>query len=176
MTPISVAKQVLRRGIPWESVDELLRRPASRRVSGHSKMHDAPPFMREHEEDEEHSEAGCGYDKEVGCDQIPHMVLQECLPALRGWSTRVNHVLGNASLTDLDAEFLKFPVNAWSTPPRVGEAHVSNQRTNFGGNSRTSLLRSALPGPIQPKGVAISGNYCFRLDDSQRPPPISPQA
>src|SRR5215813_3668380 len=71
ITPISVAKQVLRRGIPGESVDELLRRPASRRVSGHSKMHDAPLFMREHEEDEEHSQAGCGYDKEVGCDQIP---------------------------------------------------------------------------------------------------------
>jgi hypothetical protein len=48
------------------------------------------------------------------------------------WRSPVScHILGNRSLTPIDAEFEEFAVDPGSAPKRVGEAHVADQLADF---------------------------------------------
>ena len=54
------------------------------------------------------------------------MIAQELLPALGRRSSPARHILGDAGLTNVDAELEQFAMNARRTPLWVGNAHLPN--------------------------------------------------
>jgi hypothetical protein len=81
------------------------------------------------------------------------VVLQERAPGLRGWFATVHHVLGDASLADLAAEFEPFAVNAACTPSRILSADAADQISNLTADEGAcwlSLSNFSSPKPATP--------------------------
>jgi hypothetical protein len=100
------------------------------------KVNDPTTIMREHEKDEQQPEGRCRNNEEVSRDQIARVILQKSSPGLRGGPARTNHILGDRAFGNLDAEFLEFAVDTWSTPAWVGHDHALDQLLNFAGCAR----------------------------------------
>src|SRR5712692_3692211 len=54
--------------------------------------------------------------EEIGCDDLADVIPQERAPRLRGRRLAPPHVLGDAGLPDLDAQFEQFTVDPWCPP------------------------------------------------------------
>jgi len=68
------------------------------------------------------------------------MVVEECLPRLRWWSTSVHHVFAHAGFANVDPEFQQFAMNLRSPPKWTFAAYVwISSRTSFGTLGRPGL-------------------------------------
>src|SRR5712691_6690914 len=65
-------------------------------------------------------------DENRACARLREVILQERAPRLRRWPPTA-HVLANAGLTDVDAEFEQLPMDAWRGPERILAAHLADQ-------------------------------------------------
>jgi hypothetical protein len=104
------------------------------------------------------------------------VILQKCLPGLRGGPTRTWHVLSHGGLTNVNAELDQFAMDARSTPAWIGQAHRSYQLPNLARFAWSAFTGTALPGPIQPESLTIPGDDCLWLQDPHRRAPALPQA
>src|SRR6266849_10389364 len=59
------------------------------------------------------------------------MIVEKCFPTLgRRPSTR-GHILGYAGLPNFDTELEQLSMNPWSSPERIGDAHLADQLSYF---------------------------------------------
>ena len=86
-----------------------------------------------------------------------------------------NHVFRYRCLRDRNAKFHQFPMDARSTPTRVGETHSPDEVSDFTRYRRTTCAMATLPSPIQPESLSMPADDGFRLHDNQCGSPISPQ-
>jgi hypothetical protein len=86
------------------------------------------------------------------------------------------HVSDDCCLRQLYSNLQQFPMNAWSTPSRVGEAHLTNQLPNFRRYGRATIEPPTLPSPIEAKSLAMPGDNRPRFDEERCRSPIVPQA
>src|ERR1700674_1499051 len=88
-----------------------------------------------------------------------------------------DHVFGNGSFRDFNAEFLKFAADARRGPKSVVTAHLPDEIASFLRNLRTAgSPMTSLPGPIPPEPLAVPGNDGFRSNHNQGGTPIRPPA
>src|ERR1700731_391121 len=97
-----------------------LRRPAN--VSK-IEMKDAATVLRQHQEHIEDLVPNRWNCEEIDRHQCLEMVVEEGTPSLRGRLAEPDHVLADAGLSDVDAEFEEFTVDTRRTPQRVFAAH-----------------------------------------------------
>ena len=71
---VAIAKEVGRRGVVWESVDDLLGGPGACGMFGHVEVEDVPAVVGEHDEDEENAEPSGGNSEEIDRDQVSDMI------------------------------------------------------------------------------------------------------
>ena len=62
-----------------------------------------------------------------------------------------------------------------STPTGVGHAHVADEIAHFLGYSRTTVVDSTLPSPIEAESSSVPGDDGLRLHDQQGRAPARPQ-
>src|SRR5437016_4082520 len=62
---ITISKEILWRGAPWEGFDDLLARPLSRRILGNVEVQNFPSRMCKHNQHEKELESDRRYDKEI---------------------------------------------------------------------------------------------------------------
>src|SRR5262249_59271531 len=95
------------------------------------------------------------------------VILQERSPRLRRWSPAA-HVLADAGLTDVDAEFEQLSMNAGRAPERILSAHSSDQLADVVPNRWSSWpAGTALPCPPQPERPPMPCDDGIRLDDDE---------
>jgi hypothetical protein len=135
-------------------------------VGGHIEVENATPVVGQHQKYVKDLEMDSGHREEIDGDQRLGVILQKCAPGLRRRFAAAHHVFADAALPDVDAEFEQFPVDAGCTPTGILPAHVANQISDFARNERSSGLAAPhLPGPEQPKAIAMPSNDRFWLDD-----------
>ena len=61
--------------------------------------------MGQNQENVKNLEADRGHREEINRDQLLHMILKECPPALRGRFVTSQHVFADTALSDVDAKF-----------------------------------------------------------------------
>ena len=132
--------------------------------------------MRKDDEHKQQAKRSGRNHEEIGGDQILDVIAQEGAPRLGRRVPVPHHVLGDCCLRDVDAEFAQLTVNAWCTPAWVGDADASNQLPHLGRYRRTTMTRTTLPTPIEPKAFAVPRDHGFRFDDAKRRFPVHPNA
>ena len=95
-------------------------------MRGDAEPQDLSPAMGHNQQPIEQPERYGRNDKQVHRCNAIRMVAQKRLPALGRWSSPARHVLGDAGLADIDAELEQFAVDAWRTPQRIGNTHLSD--------------------------------------------------
>jgi len=127
-------------------------------------------------ETREDLEADGGHGEEVDGHQLLGVNLEECAPGLRRGFAGAHHVFADTALTDVEAEFEDFAMDAGCTPRGVLPAHLADQRSDLGRNDGSSGLTAAhLPGPEQAKPGTMPGNDRFWLDDDDCRAPATPE-
>ena len=90
---------------------------------------------------------------------------------------RLDHVLRNGGLADIDPELQELAMDTGSAPEWVGHGYLTNQFSNFTRHrwsSRPSI--SALPSPVQPEPLLVPADDGLRLDDEEGSTPLRPDA
>src|SRR5262245_26120446 len=124
VTRIPIADQIARDLLPATGGRQLIGDPLRRWVSGDPEPQDLSPAMADHQQSIEKSEGDGRNDKQVHRRNAIRMVAQERLPAQGRWSSPARHILGDASLPNVDAELEQLAVDAWRTPQRIGDTHL----------------------------------------------------
>src|SRR6516162_2707271 len=116
----------------------------------------------------EQSERDCRHDEEVHCDNAIRMVAKERLPSLRGRAPPPRDILGDAGLSDLDAELEKLSMDSRRSPQRVGDAHLADQPANFQRDSWSAAAAPRFPAPIRSETGTVPTDDGIRLHNRQR--------
>src|SRR3979490_3424037 len=69
---------------------------------------------------------------------------------------------------NFDTELEQLSMNPWSSPERIGDAHLADQLSYLERHRGPATAASRLPAPIQPKTRAMPTNNGVRLHDRQR--------
>ena len=105
--------------LTYSTLDDINRpRPAFRMLAVciiQVEVDDTTPVVRQHEKDVEHLEADGRHREEVHRDHGLDVILEEGPPGLRRRLAVARHVLADAGLANVDAQFEQFAVNPrWS--------------------------------------------------------------
>ena len=87
-------------------------------MRGHVEMHDPSSVVSQHQEDVQDLKPDRRHGKEVDRNHSLDVVLKEGPPSLRRRLPLPDHVLGDAGLADIDAEFEQFAVDTGRAPKR----------------------------------------------------------
>src|SRR4029077_20204117 len=125
-----------------------------RGMRGDIKVDHAAPVMCQHQKHVQYLESDRRHRKEVDRNQVLDVIIQKGTPGLRRRLAPPHHILRYAGLTDLDAEFQQFAVDAGGAPRRILTAHLSDPIANLAGNRRpTRLTMPDPPSPVKAKSL-----------------------
>src|SRR5271165_7583700 len=135
---IAVAQQVTRELVKGKGFPQLLSCPLGSRVGGHIEVQNATPVVSQYQKHVKNLETDGGHREEVDGDHLLEVVLQESAPGLRRRLAAAHPVFAHTALTDVDAEFEQFTVDAGRTPPGILPAHLTDQVSDLARNERPS--------------------------------------
>ncbi len=95
---VAIAKEIARRRVIGERLDDLLSGPGGSRRVRDVEVHDPPTIMLEDHEHVENSESRGRHDEEVDRDEVGEVILEECAPGLRGRLWATGHQPGHRAL------------------------------------------------------------------------------
>jgi len=118
---IAVAQQVAGKFGKGKGLPQLLDYPFRGCVGGHIEVENAALVIGQNEKHVKNLEADRGDGEEIDGDQLLDMILEEGAPSLRRRFMAVHDVFADAALSDVDAEFEQFAMDAglhpsWDSP------------------------------------------------------------
>jgi hypothetical protein len=138
-------------------------------ITRSTEVQNAASVMGQNEKHVKNLEADRGDGEKIDGDQLVGMVLEEGAPSLRRRFVAAHHVIADGALSDVDAKFEQFAMDAGCTPAGILPAHLADQMSNLMRSDRASRLATAhLPGPEQAEASAMPRYDRFRPDDGQR--------
>jgi hypothetical protein len=117
-------------------------------VGSNIEVKNAAAVMGQHQEHVKNLETDGGDGEEIDGDQLLGMILKQGTPSLRRRFVAAQHVLADTALSDVDAEFEQFAMDARCTPAGILLAHPADKISELLGDDGSSgLAASYLPGP-----------------------------
>jgi hypothetical protein len=95
------------------------------------------------------------------------MITQESTPSLAGRSSPLDHVLGDARLSDLKPKLEQFAMNTRCSPKRVIYAHPPDQPAKIRLDLWPPSSRARLPTPIAAKADPMPTHQRLGTDDRE---------
>ena len=173
---VAISQEIPWRGVPRESITELLGGPLGGGTGGDAEVKNPAPVVRQHQEDIQDLEPDCRYRKEIDRDHALEVILQESAPRLGRRSRLTRHLLADTGLPDDNADFEKLAVNPRRSPKRILPAQPSDQLPDVFRDRRSAgLPTSDLPCPERPESLAVPGNHSLWPNDDEGGSPIGPQ-
>jgi hypothetical protein len=113
-------------------------------VGGNVEMQNAAQVMGQHQKHVKNLDTDRGHSKEIDGDQLLRMILQKCAPRLRGRFVSTDHVFADGALSEVDADFEEFALDAGCTTQVGFSRHIPRIR------SRVSRVIAGRPGVRAP--------------------------
>src|ERR1017187_3132906 len=108
-----------------------------------------------------------GNNEQVHSGDIWGVIAQEGEPSLAWRPASLDHVPGDAGLSDLKPKFEKFAVDAWRAPKRVLHAHLPDHRAQPRLDLRPTSQRSRPPAPVAAKTSPMPTHKGLGTDDRE---------
>ncbi len=133
--------------------------------------------MGQNYEDVEDLKGEGGDGQKIDRDHTVEVITKEGLPIGRSGATRArDHVFGDGSLGNIEAELKQFAVDSGSAPQRIGVAHLPDQLNGIWADRlATGFTSSAFPAPEEPEPGAVPLDDSARLNQAKPNLPISPR-
>ena len=133
-------------------------------------MQDAPALVRQHQKHVQDLEPNCRHDEEIDRHHRFQVIVQERPPGLRGWLAAAHHILIDARLADVDAEFEQFAVNVRRSQSGLSRFSMRiSSRTSFETAGRPGLPRRIFqlqnkPKPLRCQSMTVAAFMMETLD------------
>jgi hypothetical protein len=137
-------------------------------MRGDAEPQDLSPAMGHNHQPIEQPERHGRNDKQVHRRNTIRMVAQERLPALGRWSSPARHILSDAGLPNVDAEFQQLAVDTWGTPQWIGDTHLSDQLPDRSRHAGMTPTTSRLKAPVTSEACAMRPHHGVGLNDGKR--------
>src|SRR3954471_18756048 len=95
------------------------------------------------------------------------MIAEERLPTLGRRASPPGQILGDAGLSDFDAEFEKLAMNSWRSPEWIGDTHLADQLAYFQRHRRPAAAGAGVPAPVRSEPGAMPTDDRLRLQNRQ---------
>ena len=179
-TPTAIEDQVLRRGIIWKGLAQLLDHPCTCRMFGDIELQNSSPIMGDDEEAVQYAEGKRRHDEEIHRGDHFAMVAEECSPSLCRLriSGRSSHPAQHRTLRDIETKHLELAMNPWRSPSPVFGNHAEDELAQFlvhAFSSRT-LAMPGEPGLIELEAGSMPANNSLGLNEDQSSLPSRPEA
>src|SRR5476651_1025127 len=99
----------------------------------------------------EQTKRDCRHDEQIHRSNAVGMIMKERLPPLRWRASSHGHILGDARLSDIDAELEQLSMDPRRATQGIRNAHLADQPADLRRHSRPATTASRLPAPIKPK-------------------------
>src|SRR5258708_12276486 len=96
------------------------------------------------------------------------MVTQEGAPSLGGRPGSLDHVLRDARLSDLKADFEQLAMDTRGAPQWIVNAHPPDQRAQVCVDLRSTSKGAGFPSPISPEAGPVPAHKSLRPHDLHR--------
>src|SRR6202045_3135615 len=107
-----------------------------------AKPQNMSPTVPHDQQSIEQAKRDCRHDKQIHRRDAVGMIADKGSPALRRRVSSLDHVFGDAGLSDIDAELEEFSMDARRSPQRIGNAHLADKPSYFDRNRRSAGARS----------------------------------
>jgi hypothetical protein len=124
VTSIPIADQIARDLLPATGRRQLVGNPFRRGLRCDAEPQDLSPAVAHDQQPIKQPKRDGRHYEQIHRRNPIRMIAQERLPALGRRSSPARHILGDAGLPNIDAEFEQFAMNARRTPQWVGNAHL----------------------------------------------------
>src|SRR5262249_53286187 len=161
---VIVSNEILWRLVPWERLSDLARQPLRRRIAGHRKPQQLPPFVAENKKCKEQLKRNRRHHEQIDRRNALGMIVDEGLPGLQRTTLAGHHGDRNRRLGDADTELEQLAMHLGGAPQRVLKAHPSDQIAHLLGNARTASRRPGFPSPISRKTPAMPAHHRLGSD------------
>jgi hypothetical protein len=128
---IPISDHIARGHVPRKSLGYLTCNPLRRRVGCDVNPNESSAIKPYNHEAVEHSEANGRDNEQIHSGNLWRVVTQEGSPSLAWRPASLDHVLGDARLSDLKPQLEQFAVDARRTPKQILRAHLPDQRAQF---------------------------------------------
>src|SRR5450756_2724593 len=125
---IPVSDHVAGSPVPRKCLRYLACNPFCRRIPCDVNPDQISAVKLDDDECREQVETDSRNNEQVHRGNVRRVVTQEGQPSPAWRPASLDHVLGDAGLSDLKPKFEKFAVDAWRAPKRVLHAHLPDQR------------------------------------------------
>jgi hypothetical protein len=103
----------------------------------------------------EQAERDSRHDEHIHRSDPIRMIAQERLPALRRRFSSLDHIFGNARLSDINIELEQLSVDPWRSPQWIGNAHLADQLAYLWRYGWSAATAPRLPTPVRSEPGAI---------------------
>ncbi len=167
MNAISIPKQVSRRSVPRERLDNLLRGPFGGGIRRYVEVNDPAMGMAQDDKHVQHTKLNRRHHKEIHSNHVRHMILDERSPGLRWWFRPVSTQEARyGPLRHHNSKFKQLAVNLGCTPKRIGIGQSENERFHIGRQRRSPTLTTlGFPAPVEFEGPLVPAYDGIRLYD-----------
>jgi len=144
-------------------------------MRGYVEMYNPSSVVSQNQEHVKDLKPDCRRGKEVNRHHGLDMILKKDPPGLRRRLLLAYDVLGHAGLTEADAEFEQFAMDARRAPKGIFTAHFADQFAHgFRNRGAADPAVTNSPRPEKPEAFTVPSNNGFGPDDDQGRSPIAP--
>src|SRR5258705_5956252 len=162
---IPVTDHVARSFVPRECFCDLACNPLGCRVGCDVDAHEISAMNPHDHKAIEQFEANGRDNEQIHGSNLWRVVTQEGSPSLAWRPASLDHVLGDARLSDLKPQHEQFAVDARRTPKQILRAHLPDQRAQFRLDRRSPFPATIFQTPIAEKSRPIPKFHRVRMDN-----------
>src|ERR1700726_1421229 len=140
--PVPVTNEIAGSLFPPTCFRDLICNPFCGWMRCDAKPQNMSPAVPHDQQSIEQAKRDCRHDKQIHRRDAVGMIADKGSPALRRRVSSLDHVLGHAGLSDIDAELEEFSMDSRRSPQRIGNAHLADKPSYFDRNRRSAGARS----------------------------------
>src|SRR6202030_4271245 len=146
--PIPVTNEIAGSLFPAACFRDLICDPFCGWMRCDAKPQNMSPTVPHDQQSIEQAKRDCRHDKQIHRRDAVGIIADKGSPALRRRVSSLDHVFGDAGLSDIDAELEEFSLDSRRSPQRVGNAHLADKLAYLQRNCWPATPRFRFPSPI----------------------------
>src|ERR1700730_10910614 len=127
ISPIPVANEIAGSLLPPACFRDLICDPFCGWMRCDAKPQNMSPTVPHDQQSIKQAKRDCRHDKQIHRRDAVGMIADKGSPALRRRVSSLDHLFGDAGLSDIDAELEEFSMDSRRSPQRVGNAHLADK-------------------------------------------------
>src|ERR1700726_5330958 len=140
--PVPVTNEIAGSLLPPACFRDLICDPFCGWMRCDAKPQNMSPAVPHDQQSIKQAKRDCRHDKQIHRRDAVGMIADKGSPALRRRGSSLDHVFGDAGLSDIDSELEEFSMDSRHSPQRIGNAHLADKPSYFDRNRRSAGARS----------------------------------